>query len=87
MKVTKDEPLGFLGTELTGLYLARVLGSDGKEDHCVVITHKWIFDSNLKVALPRNQESLDLCCSTDDSPSKFVKFPQIAHFPKVKATT
>ena len=89
VKVTKDEPLvGFLGTELTGLYLARVLGSDGKEDHCVVITHqKWIFDSNFKVALPRNQESLDLCCSTDNSPSTFISFPQIAHFPKVKATT
>ena len=82
VKVTKDEPLGFLGPELTGLYLARVLGSDGKEDHCVVITQKWIFDSNLKVALPRNQESLDLCCSTDDSPKQIRKVSTDCTFPK-----
>jgi hypothetical protein len=87
VKVSRDQPLSFLGTDITGMYLTQVLGSDGKEDHCVVITQKWIFDSNFSVALPRTQKSLDLCCSTDDIQSTFVSFPQIAHFPKVKATT
>jgi len=86
VRVMKEQLPSFLGTELTGVYLARVRGCDGKEDHCVVISNKWIFDSNFPSALPRSQESLDLCCSTDTVTSRFACFPQIAHFPKVKAT-
>jgi hypothetical protein len=86
VRVMKDKLPSFLGTDLKGLYLARVRGSDGKEEHCVAISNKWIFDSNFPCALPRSQESLDLCCSTDTVTSKFTCFPQIAHFPKVKAT-
>jgi hypothetical protein len=86
VKVAKDQLPSFLGTEITGLYLARVLGSDGKEDHCVVISQKWIFDFNFLGDLPRSQESVDLCCSTDHASSTFISFPQITHFPKVKAT-
>jgi hypothetical protein len=86
VRVMKDQLPSFLGTDLKGLYLARVQGSDGKEEHCVAISNKWIFDSNFPCALPRSQESLDLCCSTDTVTSKFTCFPQIAHFTKVKAT-
>ena len=87
VRVAKDQFPSFLGAAFTGIYLARLLGSDGKEDHCVVISQKWIFDSNFPNALPRTQESLDLCCSSDEHTSTFRKFPQIVHFPKVKATT
>ena len=81
VRVARDQFPSFLGTALTGIYLARLIGSDGREDHCVVISQKWIFDSNFPNALPRTQESLDWCCSSDE------QFPQIVHFPKVKATT
>ena len=40
--------------------------SDGKEDHTVTIYKKWIFDGNFNHALPLNQESLDICCSSDE---------------------
>ena len=43
-------------------------GSDQKEDQCVTLFGKWIFDSNLKSALPLSKESLDLCCSSDGNP-------------------
>ena len=87
VRVYKDQLPSFLGPEITGLYLARVRGSDGKEDHSVVLSQKWIFDSNFPNALPRNQQSMDLCCSTDDTSSTFVSYPQIAHFTKIKANT
>ena len=87
IRVSKNQLPSFLGKELTGIYLARLLGSDGKEDHCVAISQNWIFDSNFPTALPRSQESLNLCCSTEEHSSIFKSYPQIVHFQKVKATT
>ena len=43
-----------------------VRASDGKEDHTVTIYKNWIFDGNFSHALPLNQESLDICCSSDE---------------------
>jgi hypothetical protein len=71
------------GTQLTGIYLTRLMGSDGKDDHCVVVTDRWIFDSNFKLALPRSKESFDLCCSSDEQKSTFVEVVEYKHFPLV----
>ena len=53
------------------LVVASVRGSDGKEDHCVTIYDKWLFDSNFDFALPLIRESLDLCCSAEDTKETF----------------
>jgi hypothetical protein len=52
--------------------LVGLQSSDHKTDHAVSIAGKWIFDSNFEHALPLNQESLDLCCSSDSRKSTFV---------------
>ena len=42
-------------------------------DHCVTVFGKWIFDSNLKVALPLIQDSLNyICRGNDTDESKFI---------------
>ena len=54
------------------LVVASVVGSDGKEEHCVTVYDKWVFDSNFDFALPLTKESLDLCCSAEDTQDSFV---------------
>jgi hypothetical protein len=77
---TKTDLVGDIGT---GIYLTRIRGSDGKDDHCVAVTSKWIFDSNFKHALPRNMESFNLCCSSEEVESLYVANVEIAHFPEI----
>ena len=55
------------------LVVVLLQGSDGKEDHCVTLYRKWIFNSNFTNALPLSKDSLDLCCSSDDCKDEFVK--------------
>jgi hypothetical protein len=58
------------------LYMLCVCGiqsSDGKTDHAVCIFGNWIFDSNFKKALPLNMESLNLCSSSADQATTFVR--------------
>ena len=73
-----------LGPLEEGLFLTQLLGGDGKHDHCVVITDKWIFDSNCVHALPRSKDSLNSCCSSDQVKSEFVHLVALEHFPGVK---
>ena len=80
----RHKPPDYLGDTITGMVLAKLCGADGMEDHCVVITQRWIFDSNFANALLRCMASLDLCCSSDDCECTFMGYLQIAHFPKVK---
>ena len=54
------------------LVVASLRGSDGKEEHCVTIFDKWVFDSNFDYALPLSKEALDLCCSAEDTHDQFV---------------
>lgn len=49
-------------------------GSDQKTDHTVTIYSGWIFDSTFTHALPLSKESLDHCCSEDESRCEFVDF-------------
>ena len=42
-------------------------------DHCITSCSKWIFDSNLKVALPLTQDSLNyICRGNDTDENKFI---------------
>ena len=44
-----------------------------RTDHCITGFGKWIIDSNLKVALPLTQDSLNyICCSNDTDENKFI---------------
>jgi hypothetical protein len=54
--------------------------SDGKEDHCVTLLGKWIFDSNFKRALPLCKEALDWCCSSDEVKDTFEKVVEARMF-------
>jgi hypothetical protein len=64
--------IDLIGDIEPGIYLTRIQGSDRKDNHCVAVTGKWIFDSNFKNVLPRNCESFNLCCSSDDAESLYV---------------
>ena len=65
----------------TDLVAASLRGSDGKIDHAITIYGSWIFDSNFTHAMPLNQDSLDLCCSSDTSPAKFVCVEEARSYP------
>ena len=44
-----------------------------QNDHCIIVCGKWIFDSNLKVALPLTQDYLNyICCGNVKDENKFV---------------
>ena len=41
--------------------------------HCITVCGKWIFDSNLKVALPLTQVCFNYtCCGNDTDENKFI---------------
>ena len=80
---TMGKHFDILSDSLSGIYLVQVKGSDGKEDHCVTVSHGWIFDSNFPNALPRTKESFDKCCSSDEVASEFVSCINVEHFPKI----
>jgi hypothetical protein len=63
------------------LVMVSIKSSDGKEDHCVTLFGKWIFDSNFKKALPLCKEALDLCCSSDTVINTFDSVVQAWKFP------
>ena len=42
-------------------------------DNCITVCGKWIFDSNLKVALPLTKVCLNyICCGNDTDENKFI---------------
>ena len=44
-----------------------------RTDHCITVCGKWIFDTNLKVALPLIQACLNyICCGNDTDVNKFI---------------
>jgi hypothetical protein len=55
------------------LCLLGIASSDCKTDHAICVVGKWIFDSNLEKALPLSKESLDICASSAERESVFVK--------------
>ena len=48
-----------------------VKSDDGKTDHAICVAKGWIFDSNFEKALPLTRKSLDLCCSSNTTPTAF----------------
>ena len=79
----KVDEVDILNKQLEGIYLTRIQGSDGKSDHCVVVSNQWIFYSNCERALERNIENLNLCCSSDEVQCEFVRVVEFEHFPKI----
>jgi len=70
-KVLKVSKWNILENGDEDLVVAMIRGIDGKEDHCVTILGKLIFDSNFEKALPLCREALDLCCSSDTKKTSF----------------
>ena len=53
--------------------------SKGACQHAVTIFHKWVFESNEKVALPLCQESLD-CCTWEVKDGKVTRYSTFVKF-------
>ena len=66
-----DSSYNILENAEDALVIAVLCGKDGKHDHCVTVYGRWIFDSNIKHALPLTRASLDICCSSEDTEDKF----------------
>jgi hypothetical protein len=84
-KITFPVPstIDLLG-DIKNLHLVTLLGSDGKEDHCVALTREWIFDPNFDRALPRSTTSLNRCCSSVEVHTLFVRPVTVAVFSKIR---
>ena len=63
-----------------GMYLVSLIGSDGNNDHCVVLYNDLIFDSNEEFALRRNINNLNYCCSSVATSSNFCKCSHVTIF-------
>ena len=68
--LTEKEPKDSI---LWGLFNVGV----GITSHMIAIYDNWIFDSNYNYALPRNRESLNICCDIYNIGNKFDKFEKI----------
>ena len=66
--------IAFISTSAKGEIESKIEGDDGKKDHCVAVWANEVFDSNLDRSMRLTREALDLCCSTDEVSSKFVRF-------------
>ena len=71
-KILKKSKWDILNPGINKLVVASLRGSDLKEDHCVTIHNNWVFDSNFKWALLLCKESLDICCSSEETHEEFV---------------
>ena len=54
-----------------------LLDTAHRADHCITVCGKWIFDSNLKLALPLTCAWLNYICSGNDTDKK--KFIDVLH--------
>jgi hypothetical protein len=70
-KILKKLEWNILKPGINELVVVSLRGSDAKEDHSVTIYNNWIFDSNFPFALPLCKESLDLCCSSEETHEVF----------------
>ncbi len=80
-KAEVAETYDLLANKKNSLVLASIRGGDGKEDHCIAVYGRWIFDSNFPRALMLTKESLDLCCSSDDESTHYIGCSQVVSFP------
>jgi hypothetical protein len=55
------------------LCLLGIASSDGKMDHAICVVGNWVFDSNYEKALPLSKETLDICASSSDRDTHYVK--------------
>ena len=66
-------PYDILWNESTYLTVYLVLDMWHRNDHCISVCGKWIFDSNLKVALTLTHVCLNyICCGNDTDDNKFI---------------
>ena len=66
-------PYDILRNRCTYTTVCLLLSTWHRTDNCIVVCGKWIFDSNLKVALPLIQVCLNyICCGNDTDENKFI---------------
>ena len=54
-----------------------LLNTAHQADHCIAVCGKWIFDSNLKLALPLTRAWLNYICSGNDNDK--IEFIAVLH--------
>ena len=76
-------PYDILGNESTYPTVCLLPEMWHRTDHCITVCGKWLFDYNLKVALPLTQVCLNyICCGNDTDVNKFIGvFHSIREFP------
>ena len=55
------------------LCMLGIASSDGKTDHAICVVGDWVFDSNFEKALPLSKETLDICASSAERETHYVK--------------
>ena len=66
-------PYDILRNQSTYKTVCLLLGTWNRTDNCVTVCSKWIFDSNLKVALPLTQVFLNyICCGNTTDENKCI---------------
>ena len=66
-------PYDILRNQSTYPIVCLLLDTWRRTDHCITVCGKWIFDSNMKVALPLTQNYLNcICCGNDIDDDKFI---------------
>ena len=66
-------PYDILWNEFTYPTVCLLLDMWHRNDHCTIDCGKWIFDSNLEVALPLTQVCLNfICCGNETDENKFL---------------
>ena len=68
-----SRPYDILRNESTYQTVCLLLDTWQRNDHCIKVCGKWIFDSNLKVELPITQVCLNyICCGNNTDEYKFI---------------
>ena len=66
-------PYDILRNQSTYQIVCLLLYTYHRNDHCTTVCGKWIFDSNLKLALPLTQVCLNyICCGNGTYENKFI---------------
>ena len=81
----REQPSTFdlLESKPASLVMSCIRGADGKEDHCICVYNKYIFDSNFDNALALTRDALNVCCSSSEKGTVYEGCTEVATFPDI----
>ena len=74
MKYKKKGSYDIMSDISENFTLVQLMDSLGNVNHAISVVGYWIFDSNYKIALALNRESLDMICAPSVGEKQLVKF-------------